>query len=63
MYSDISTSNTDFTKFKKLKDNFSWFYSANRLSTNRSKQINNPNFHFINRHSANSGKNTFGEEF
>ena len=27
MYSDISTSNTDFTKFKKLKDNFSWFYS------------------------------------
>jgi len=25
--SDISTSNTDFTKFKKLKDNFSWFYS------------------------------------
>lgn len=27
MYSDISTSNTDLAKFKKLKDNFSWFYS------------------------------------
>ena len=27
MYSDISTSNTDHAKFKKLKDNFSWFYS------------------------------------
>ena len=25
--SDISTSNTDFAKFEKLKDNFSWFYS------------------------------------
>ena len=27
MYSDISTSNTDFAKFEKLKDKFSWFYS------------------------------------
>ena len=27
MYSDISTSNTDFAKFEKFKDNFSWFYS------------------------------------
>ena len=27
MYSDISTSNTDFAKFEKSKDNFSWFYS------------------------------------
>jgi hypothetical protein len=25
--SDISTSNTDFAKFEKLKDNFIWFYS------------------------------------
>ncbi len=27
MYADISTSDTDIAKFKKLKDNFSWFYS------------------------------------
>jgi len=27
VYSDISTSNTDFAKFEKLKDKFSWFYS------------------------------------
>jgi len=27
VYSDISTSNTDFAKFEKLKDNFSRFYS------------------------------------